>query len=83
MYLLCAGSKPLVDKRATISVFGLWFGVVISFDPCSSKTLKFHRAMTGGRAGEAIGAFWEHCRRLDEWRDHPVLNDPSTQTSRV
>lgn len=32
--------------------------------------------MTGHRSEPSIKQFWDHCRALDEWRDHPCLDDP-------
>ena len=31
--------------------------------------------MTGFRSTSSIAAFWEHCKSLDEWKNHPALKD--------
>ena len=33
--------------------------------------------MTGHRSGESIAGFWRHCKLQTEWKDHPVLQDPT------
>lgn len=32
-------------------------------------------SMTGFRSTSSIAAFWEHCKSLDEWKNHPALKD--------
>lgn len=37
--------------------------------------------MTGHRRPSSIESFWEHCSGLEEWRDHPALNDSNIKWS--
>ena len=48
----------------------------------SFKSLQFERSMTGHRTGESIAEFWDHCKKFEEWKDHPCLNDPAIPKSR-
>ena len=38
--------------------------------------------MTGAQSSSSIAAFWDHCMKLDEWRDHPCLHRPSIPKER-
>ena len=42
---------------------------------------EFERSMTGHRRPSSIESFWEHCSGLEEWRDHPALNDSNVKWS--
>ncbi len=37
---------------------------------------QFAVSMLGNRSKDAVGEFWEHCLRHDEWKDHPAFADP-------
>lgn len=38
-------------------------------------SVQWGRSMTGHRSSASIAAFWNHCKSLDEWKDHPALRD--------
>ena len=33
---------------------------------------QFNLSMTGGRSGDAIASFWQHCFEHEEWLSHPA-----------
>ena len=40
-------------------------------------SLKFAKSMTGHRDDDAVREFWEHCKGLTEYQEHPALQNES------
>ena len=40
-----------------------------------NTTPEFEKSMTGPKDRASIAAFWRHCGGLEEWCDHPCLNN--------
>ena len=38
----------------------------------SAPLAQFNLSMTGGRSGDAIASFWQHCFEHEEWLNHPA-----------
>ena len=38
-------------------------------------SVQWGRSMSGHRSSASIAAFWNHCKSLDEWKNHPALKD--------
>lgn len=38
---------------------------------------QFGISMLGKYTEQAVGEFWDHCLKMPEWKDRPVLSDPS------
>lgn len=43
--------------------------------------LQFAISMTGHRSKASIAAFWKHCRSLEEWKNHPCLEQVESHGS--
>ena len=45
---------------------------------CRAGGYQWGLSMTGFKTSSSIAAFWDHCKSLDEWRNHPALTDPAS-----
>ena len=43
----------------------------------------FQSIMFGNRSPKDIKQFWEHVQKLEPWKNHPVLQDPSQNLERL
>lgn len=48
-----------------------------------NMTPEFQKSMTGPKDRAGIAAFWRHCGGLEEWCDHPCLNNDDIPLDRV
>ena len=78
--------EPIETYRVSLKVNGLRevrmpIGVLLPHEVLHAlsgcNSLAFHSIFFGNLPPKDVRLFWDHVRRLEPWKNHPVLNDPN------
>lgn len=73
--------KGVKDKTVACDAL-LPHEVIHSLASCDADLI-FRSLMTGNRTPEDISAFWKHVRLLEPWAEHPALQNPDQDFSKL